>query len=28
VVALQIKLARVHGPRFEPDQGWSAIRGA
>jgi 3-hydroxyacyl-CoA dehydrogenase/enoyl-CoA hydratase/3-hydroxybutyryl-CoA epimerase len=28
VVARLSELARVHGPRFEPDQGWSAIRGA
>jgi len=28
VVARLTELARAHGPRFEPDKGWSAIRDA
>jgi 3-hydroxyacyl-CoA dehydrogenase/enoyl-CoA hydratase/3-hydroxybutyryl-CoA epimerase len=28
VVARLTELARAHGPRFEPDQGWSALRDA
>lgn len=28
VVARLTELARAHGPRFEPDKGWSELRGA